>query len=307
MAAYDVYGVFERIPQLLGMELTRRGRDRWEGGYYINGDRHPSRHEKLKVVKWNNGIWIHEEGSESCSLTQWLERYGGAADYNEAVAILRGLHSPISYEHGAERERAKEEVKLVPTDVLEGARAYDLGKCPLFVWMCRLFGTEAVRAAWEKYNVTTDAKGNAVFWSVDKDGRILHDKRMAYKGDGHRNRDFGAWRKYTMGKGYTGKCLFGEHLMGDAEKVYCCESEKTALLFYLYYGRVCVATGGKNALNFSDERLVLIPDMDGREEWARRGFVWQWWNKFTNVQDHDDIGDAIVRRIMDTYGEIDIK
>lgn len=295
MAAYDVHGVFERIPQLLGMDLQYRG-GRWEGGFYLNGDKHTLRKDKLKVVKWQNDIWIHEEGGESMPIAKWLQEYGGAEDYRQAVRILRGTKTPIAYDSRQERTKVVKKMYVTP-DVLAGARAYNLKKCNLFVWMAALFGEEKTRAAWERYNVTTDAHGNAVFWFVDAKGRILHDKRMAYQKNGHRNRDYGAWRKYKMADGYNGKCFFGEHLLKDGERAYLVESEKTALLFYLYYGKVCVATGGKNAVTGRDNRYMMLPDMDARDEWAKKGEIWPWWEHFKVVGDHADIGDAIVERI----------
>lgn len=296
MAKYDVHRVFEDIPNIMGLDMTRRG-ERWEGGYYMNGERHSYRRDKLKVAKWNNDIWVHEEGGESQSITTWLQNYGGAADYWAALDILKGCKHTLKFD-GAFRTKKKEDGLVVSKDVLEFAKTFDLNKCNLFRWMVQMFGEEKVRDAWQKYNVTTDDHGNAVFWFVDVNGRLLHDKRMAYKEDGHRNRDFGAWRKYTMAKGYTEKCFFGANLWKDAEKVYVCESEKTALLFYLYYGKPIIATGGKNALKDVDDHLILVPDMDAREEWEEKGNVWQWWKNFPGVSDHDDIGDAIARRIL---------
>lgn len=294
MAKYDVHRVFEDIPRILGMDLVKRGQQ-WEGGYYLTGERHPHRREKLKVVKWNNDIWLHEEGGNSISLINWLLDYGGAADKVHALEIIRGHQVPLRVE--PVRARHAEELLYVSNDVMYGLAQYDLAKCSLFRWMCTLFPEDKVREAWSRFGVTTDKRGNAVFWFRDADGHLLHDKRMCYKEDGHRNRDFGAWREFTIAKGYRGRCFFGEWTWKKEPHVYCCESEKTALLFYLYYGKPIIATGGKNAITSADERIVLVPDMDAREEWEQKGAVWKWWNKFPEVGDHDDIGDAIVKRL----------
>lgn len=296
MARYDIYRTFENLPRIMGMELVRRG-DRWEGGYYMNGERHQYRRDKLKVAKWNNDIWVHEEGGESQSITTWLQNYGGASDYWDAVRILRGGELPVKFDGGF-RPKKVERGRTVPRDAYEGEAAYDLGRCPLFCWMADLFGAERVREAWERYGVTTDAHGNAVFWSVDVSGGVLHDKRMRYKSDGHRDREYGAWRKYKTGDGYTGRSFFGAYVWRNEEKVYLLESEKSALLFYLYYNKPAMATGGKNALRDVDDRIILVPDMDARHEWDEHGNVWEWWKNFDGVEDHDDIGDAIVRRIL---------
>lgn len=295
MARYDVHRVFEDIPRVMGMELVRRG-DHWEGGYYLNGDKHTFRKDKLKVAKWNNDIWVHEEGGESLSIANWLQQYGGASDFRHAIEILKGHQVPISVAIPQFRKKSQE-VLYVDKDIWRGLSQYDLRKCPLFRWMCTLFPEQRVREVWQRYGVTTDRFGNAVFWFFDCEGRLLHDKRMAYKEDGHRDRDRGAWREFTMSKGYTGKCFFGADYCASFDKAYCCESEKTALLFALYYDKPVMATGGKNALNEVDDRLILLPDMDARAEWDERGTVWPWWEHFEGCGDHDDIGDAIVRRI----------
>lgn len=296
MARYDVYRVFENIPKVMGLELTRRG-EHWEGGYYLNGERHQFRKDKMKVAKWNNDIWVHEEGGESQSITTWLQNYGGAADYWTAIDILKGNQTPLRFD-GAFRQKEEKKGLIVGRDEFNGEMAYPLEKCNLYIWMCGLFGEAAVREAWQRFGAGTDRYGNVVYWSIDVNGRVLHDKRMAYKKDGHRNREYGAWRKYTIAKGYTEKCYFGAYAWRDSEKVYVCESEKTALLFYLYYRRPVVATGGKNALTGVDSRCILLPDMDAREEWEEKGYVWRWWEKFEGLGEHDDIGDAIVERIL---------
>lgn len=294
MARYDIYSTFEKIPSLLKMDLVRRG-DRWYGQYYMNGERHKERKDKLKVVKWKDSIWVMEEGGESMSLIDWLINYGGASDFTEAIRILKGQREPIVYKP---KERRVEEgiVLYVNREVMNGLAGYDLKGCALYRWMCTMFPEAKVQEAWRKYGVTTDRWGNAVYWFLDAKGRILHDKRMKYLENGHRDREFGAWRKFKTADGYTGRCFFGEHLLKEGERVYCCESEKTALLFYLYYGKLCIATGGKNNLAGKNKNFMLLPDMDAREEWAKMGECWPWWNKWPDAPDHADIGDYIVMR-----------
>ena len=42
----DWYRVFDRVPEIMGLELVRNGKS-WTGRYYINGDVHPYRADKL--------------------------------------------------------------------------------------------------------------------------------------------------------------------------------------------------------------------------------------------------------------------
>lgn len=263
----------------------------------MNGERHMWRRDKLKVCKWNNDIWVHEEGGEHQSITTWLQNYGGASDYLRALDILRGKAQGVKFDM-VFRQKEEKVGLYVPREDYEAAKKYDLGKCALFRWMCKFFPEARVRAVWDEYGVTTDGRGNAVFWAIDVDGHILHDKRIAYKADGHRDRERGAWRRYTIGKGYTGKCYFGAYACRDSEKVYVCESEKSALMFRLYYNRPVIATGGKNNLGNDCSKMVLVPDMDARDAWSEKGEVWEWWKHFEGLGDHADICDGIVSRFF---------
>ena len=294
MVRYRIHRVFENIPEIIGLELTRRGQQ-WEGPYYLNGDRHPYRRDKMKVFIGKDAIWIAEEGGECISITTWLQRYGGCSDYWDAIKMLEGRNMPIKWD-GIVRNKVLE-VKYVGRDVLEAARRYDLRKNNLFKWMCGLFPEERVREAWNLYNVTTDSHGNAVFWYVDQSGKILYDKRILYKPDGHRDKSFSPGRQFRVADGYSGRCYFGANVEREGRKCFIVESEKSAILGYLYYGRVFLATGGKSNLRDVEPDMMLCPDLDARIEWDEKGEVWPWWEKWgipiDQIPDHADIGDMI--------------
>lgn len=297
--AYDPVAAMGNCGKLLGMELRQNGKG-LQGGYYINGEPHPFRRDKLKVFISRGSVWVSEEGGRCISLPSWLIEFGGAADYKDALKMINGQEQAIHW-NGEMRERMSQRVQYIGKDVLEAAKRYDLRKCSLFVWMCCLFPEERVMDAWEKYNVTTDAHGNAVFWYVDQNGRILYDKRILYKADGHRDKSFFPGRKYRVADGYCGRCYFGACLECDGRKSFIVESEKSAILGYLYYGRRFMATGGKGNLRTIEPGMILCPDMDARMEWDERGELWRWWEKWPSgetVPDHADIGDMVERRIL---------
>lgn len=299
---YDPVVALKNCPKLLGMELTQHGR-KLEGGYYLNGDRHQWRKDKLKIFISQGTVWLSEEGGPSMSLQTWLVNYGGAADYKEAISMINGQKQSITYDREV-RQKAEVAVKYVPWEAVRGAANYDLRKCSLFNWMCTLFPEEKVREVWKKYNVTTDSHSNCVYWVVDKDNHVLFDKRILYKEDGHRDRTFFPGRQYRVADGYSGRCYFGEHVVDPAKKVYVVESEKSVLLIDLTYGRQAVATGGKNNLRDLKPNMVLLPDYDSaRDEWEAKAKeagveVWPWWEKWglpiEQIPDHSDIGDMIV-------------
>lgn len=297
--AYDPLAALRNCEKLLGMELRPCGPNKLCGGYYINGEPHPYRRDKLKVFISRGSVWIAEEGGVCVSLPTWLTQYAGAADYKDALRMIKGESQALHW-NGEIRQRKSGEVKYVDKEVLEAAKRYDLTKCPLFRWMCGLFPEDRVRMVWDEYNVTTDSHGNAVFWYVDQNGRILYDKRIAYKEDGHRNRDFFPGRQYRVADGFSGRCYFGACLKGDGRKAFIVESEKSALLGALYYGRRFLATGGKSNLRDIEPDMMLVPDMDARREWEEKGEAWPWWEKWPTgelVPDHADIGDLIERKL----------
>lgn len=296
MFAYDPVSALRNCGKLLGMELQQKGGG-LQGGYYLDGEPHPYRKDKLKVFCSRGSVWVAEEGGRCISLPQWLIEFGGAADFKDALRMIKGESQALHWD-GMERHLKANEVRYVSKDVLAGAKGYDLAGCPLFRWMCRMFPEESVREAWERYNVTTDSHGNAVFWYTDQQGRILYDKRIAYKEDGHRDKGFFPGRQYRVADGYSGRCYFGACVPDDGRKAFICESEKTALLASLYYGgRRFLATGGKGNLREVEPNTLLVPDMDARREWEEKGQVWPWWEKWgipvEDVPDHADLGDMI--------------
>lgn len=294
--AYDPVAALKNAPKLMGMELTEHGKG-LQGGYYLNGERHSYRNEKLKVFIGRGSVWVSEEGGRCISLPQWLIEFGGAADYKDALRMIKGESQAIRWTRGIS-DRRENSVKYVGLDVLEGARQYDLRGCSLFRWMCTLFDEEKVRDAWRRYNVTTDGKGNAVFWYVDQSQRILYDKRILYGEDGHRDKAFFPGRQFRVANGYCGRCYFGACLPDDGKRAFICESEKTALLASLYYGgRRFLATGGKGNLREVEPNMMLVPDLDAREEWEEKGEVWRWWEKWgiplEEMPEKADVGDMI--------------
>lgn len=295
---YDPLAALQNAGRLMRMELSPCGENRSCGPYYLDGSRHPYRRDKLKVFISRGGVWVAEEGGRCISLPQWLIEFGGAADWKEAIRMIRGESQAIIWDRGV-REMAKREVRYVERAALVGAKAYPLEGCSLFRWMCGLFPEERVREAWDRYNVTTDAHGNCVYWYVDQNGRILYDKRILYKADGHRDKSYFPGRTYRVADGYGARCYFGANVEGDGRRAFIVESEKTAVLAYLYYGRTFLATGGKGNLREVDHNMMLVPDMDARMEWEEKGEVWPWWEKWgiEEIPPHADIGDMIEWRI----------
>lgn len=289
---YNVLRAFEQVPSIMGLDLTRKRNDMWWGGYYLTGEQHSYRRDKMKVAIYNGDIWVHEEGGVSQSLATWLVNNGRATDYREAYRILDCKGKPLDVQRFFEKREVV--ASYVPRSVVDAMAQIDLNKCPLFRWMCTLFPEDRVREVWKMYNVTTDSKGLACFWYADSQGRVAYDKRVCYKEDGHRDKSFGGTREYRTADGFTARPYFGAHMVND-ECVNVVESEKSALLGALAYGGVWLATGGKG--NLKDvANAKLYPDYDAREEWASRAKdaqIVEWWQGWSECGETSDIGDLI--------------
>lgn len=294
----DLNAVMDNIPTIMGLEL-KRTRNGWQGGYYLDRSKHPYRRDKLKVWIWEYNIWVGEEGGRAMSLQTWLCTYGGAADYKEAYRIMRGNAIPLPY---VVNERERVEGKYVPEEVMEEYHGYDLRNNNLFNYFCRLFGEHRAIEVFERYNVTSDERGNAVFWYVNNEGKIVHDKIVKYQWNGHRDKTFGGFRRFKTNDGFSERCAFGAHLVGsDDEIVNIVESEKSAMMAYLAYGGIWLAVGGKGQLRDADERTRLWPDIDASLDWSEKGNVVPWWEG-EDVGEKWDIGDLIEAKIK--KGEI---
>ena len=290
MATYDKLRAFEQIPNIMGLDLTRKRQDLWWGAYYLDGQPHAYRRDKMKVTLYNAEIWVHEEGGVTQSIATWLVNNGRATDYREAYRILDCKGKPIDVTRIFTNK--PKVASYVPRSVVDAMGQFDLRKCPLFRWMCTLFPEDRVREVWKMYNVTTDSKGLACFWYADSQGRVAFDKRVKYREDGHRDKTFGGTREYRTADGFTARPYFGAHLVKEGEEVRICEAEKTCLIYTLATSKIMLAVGGKN--NLKDvANAKLYPDYDAREEWSHKGSVVEWWQGWHECGATSDIGDLI--------------
>lgn len=191
------------------------------------------------------------------------------------TAPLQPLRVPNRYVHEAERH------------------AWD---SPLVAWLSNIFNRETVAKAVSLYHVGQIGR-YTVFPQIGVDGWTRTGKMIAYRPDGHRDREAGAdWlhsylRRYGHGKEVEGElhqCLFGLRLLRDRSAstlVRVFEGEKSALAMTCYdiatgAGNVVnLATGGcamlKNLLTASAtvlqgfDSITLFPDAGEAERWER--------------------------------------
>lgn len=151
--------------------------------------------------------------------------------------------------------------------------------------------TMAKEAYFVGTSIQGETKGWTIWWQIDELKRVRTGKLMAYKSDGHRDKDVkysfnfvhsmlakaGAWDSKTH---QVKTCLFGLHLIDVFPNAEVCivESEKSALICSAFTNpqeRLWMATAGKSQLTREklqpiidrNRYIVLYPDYDGYEEW----------------------------------------
>jgi hypothetical protein len=237
-------------------------------------------------------VRIIEQGEQSLSVWDWLIAYGDCNSNKEARARL------LAEGNGIVTKRYEPEIKR-SRHIDEQTVFNSMGKYSdtLFSWLCTVFPEQEVINAYDLYNVGSDGL-KTIFWYKNFIGKYCFDKVMTYKNDGHRDKVKVPGRTFMLRDGYTDRCFFGEHLLEDWRKEnFVVESEKTALILYLYSGRKTIATGGSSCLASVGKGSILLPDYDkAGDTWSDWGKVSDWWNRFKDVQEGDDIGDSIIKK-----------
>lgn len=306
----DYNKVFSILPKIMDMPMTFQ-RNRWNAARYIDGS-FSTRPDKLVCRMVNDGIQVLEQGGEAMTLFNWMIQYGGCRDRMEAKLRLVSLSSAVI--EAPDFKEKQLPLRFVPKDYLERSmegRIYNPDNFTMF--LRRMFGFSdaeyvlrkyKVGRAWQRIAADSTYADVTQFWYINRKGEIYHDKKILYKEDGHRDHRYGGSRIFTKGKGYSGRCLFGEHLLSnrrEGERVFVVESEKTAMLADLFFGRgIWLATGGKTYFkhNGTENDWTYIADIDAWRDWVEynRGNTPKWWEAYPKWAhgEKDDIGDYII-------------
>lgn len=138
------------------------------------------------------------------------------------------------------------------------------------------YSNKKVNNAKKIYYIGTDKESFAVFWNINKDGKVQKAKCVKYTDNGKRTSYFKA--PYLNEDGYY-SCLFGEHLLKNNSKpIILVESEKTAVVSsiefpqstWLAYSGINGLTEGKMKV-LSGESITIIPDISSKAVNIMRG------------------------------------
>jgi len=289
--------IFEILPEITGLPFKRKGRH-WYGQFYIDGSK-SNRWDKTVATlgKDGGGIILLENGNSAYTLWTWLKQFGGCNSDADVLRVLNRDTSAIVIPP----TRSEPPSRFVhPSDVKRG----DLHHCNLFNYICTIFDIKKVTEAFKMYDcypVYSKYHGwVTTFLYKDSEGRICFDKQIKYQKNGKRDKTFGGGRFFTTGKGFRNRCYFGSNLLkGYNGKIRVVESEKSAIIWYLEYGTLCLATGGCNNLKEVDPNWILLRDMDFvGEKWKERypNQCPDWFDYFNGVEEGNDIGDAILKK-----------
>lgn len=227
------------------------------------------------------------------------------ADRGITSTHLRNGRSTVNTQHRLERRQCRPLSTISSQDMLESLMNYDTNN--LRRYLHRVFAHLAyVDKILTLYGVGTSSTGAAIFWQIDKDGRVRTGKVMQYDPDsGKRLHSSG-----STGWVHTGKCnghspfnlqqaFFGSHLLRVRDNlkapytIWLMESEKAALIVSLFldaywpFNQIAVmATGGCGGLNPTEQEMlnpdsklqvlkgnnvVLFADQGKFDEWSRKG------------------------------------
>lgn len=295
----DFEKIFHCLPQITGFEWTSKGKH-YISNHYMDGSV-SSRKDKLVATLGSNndGITLIEQGGNATTLYKWLFEFGGCNSDKEVLKVL-SLDTTNVFVPPKPKEK--------PSRYVDRSRIikYNYNYCNLYKFLCKIYGINKVKHAFDLYEVfPTPIYHNrwaTTFLYINNDGNICHDKKIKYTENGKRDKSFTGFRTFKTDDGYSQRCLFGEHLIKNyMGKIRICESEKTALIFYLEYGHICLATGGSNNISQINKKHILLRDYDLAGEKWQELFPTQcpnWWVNFDNVEIGDDIADCILRKYL---------
>ncbi|MBP6429949.1 MAG: hypothetical protein KA273_06070 [Bacteroidales bacterium] len=175
-----------------------------------------------------------------------------------------GLDKPSNNEN---RKEEKREINVISMKYLLDSIKRDSN---FTNFLRTIFSEQEVNKAIEDYYIGGDGNLKAMFWQVDKYGRIRAGKIIGYDPVSGKRDKFVNWannilikKKLLPNDWQPTQCLYGEHLIRKypQKPIVIVESEKTAIIMSIFCPEyIWMATGGINNLN--DQRIVPIKGYD---------------------------------------------
>ena len=254
--------LFENLNTIL--ELPKmvfvRQKKYWQCACYLDGTPHYQR-DKTKIKQRNGIIYLYEQGGDIISLYNYLVDYRNMTK-QDAYNLINDKKNIEVPKINIITDKFQEQKTLYVPNFID---CFPLHRNSNFYnFCCSLFDTSLVNEIFEKYYIGEN-NNYTIFWHIDINNNICYDMNIPFSVDGHRDKQLGAYRKFQVGYGYTGKALFGEHLLKNNTKPsYVVESQKTAVIMSLFFNdKLLLATGGAMQLNADNAKShKLLPDYD---------------------------------------------
>lgn len=212
----------------------------------------------------------------------WMKRRAELEHERIAIARQRLIDS---------MEGRTEEAKqpdTIPADIVamyEGRHE----QSGLFKFLCTKYDRSAVERVFKMYRVTSDKKGNTLFWQIDQEGRCRSGKIIPYLPNGHRDKKDGSFavnwvhsilkKQGALADGWQlQQCMFGEHLLTKddlPQDVMIVESEKSAIICALDMPEYLWLSVG-SLQNFKEEMLKPLRGWGTITAWPDVGYFDKW-------------------------------
>ena len=188
-----------------------------------------------------------------------------------------GLDKPSNNEN---RKEEKREINVISMKYLLDSIKRDSN---FTNFLRTIFSEQEVNKAIEDYYIGGDGNLKAMFWQVDKYGRIRTGKIIGYDPVSGKRDKFVNWannilikKKLLPNDWQPTQCLYGEHLIRKypQKPIVIVESEKTAIIMSIFCPEyIWMATGGINNLNaqrimpIKNAEIKAIPDLQAFGYW----------------------------------------
>jgi len=296
----DAAHIEDILTDALGVELTHDGVN-LQGLCPFHADKHLG---SFKVSTSKNICTCFSCGKTWNPINALME--GKQMDYPTALRYIAAMYGivvddePVPTVKRAQIRPKAPELPMIywPIDIVKSSLHHD-EQNNLLTYLLNLplgsIDKQRLLYMKELYLVGTSTKGwtqgFTIWWQVDEHRRVRTGKIMAYRPDGHRDKERTpsfTWTHSLMAKAgqwnpethRTDTCLFGQHLIDIFPKATIClvESEKSALICSAFTDpneQLWLATAGKSGLSTKKlkplinrrRKIVIYPDIDGYDEW----------------------------------------
>ena len=287
MTDHDLQVVRERLPDYVGSVTSRSRAGFWVCPLCGSGTG-PNRSGAFRVSGERWKCFSCGRGGDVLDLIGEIERlpeFRDRARRAEELFCIDGSMRPVGAAPAFHRKPEREPL-FIPEEIMR--KSFDnYSENGFALWLCSVFGEPKALELALAYRLGTSRHwpGAAVFWQIDKAGRIRRGKVMLYNAETGRrvkepgNMVAGVHWLLGMADRKPPACLFGLHLAtaDHSRPVAVVESEKSAMIGAGFVPEfIWTATGGSGNLSrdilepLRGREVVLFPDLGAFDKWKEK-------------------------------------